>query len=142
MQLGLFLPTATNGQIASTTTPQFEPTFDNILEIVTTAERFGIDFGLSLAKLHGFGGPSRFWDSSLDPFTTVAALIARTSRIKLFATAPILAMPPAMAARAGATIDSIAPGRFGINIVTGWQRAEYDTMGMWPGDEHYANRYA
>ena len=26
-------------------------------------------------------------------------------------------------------------------IVTGWQRAEYDQMGLWPGDEHFRNRY-
>jgi pyrimidine oxygenase len=40
------------------------------------------------------------------------------------------------------TIDSIAPGRFGINIVTGWAPGEYSQMGLWPGDEHFGNRYA
>ena len=39
------------------------------------------------------------------------------------------------------TIDSISHGRFGVNLVTGWQKAEYDQMGMWPGDEHYKHRY-
>ncbi|MCR5880369.1 LLM class flavin-dependent oxidoreductase [Phenylobacterium sp. J367] len=39
------------------------------------------------------------------------------------------------------TIDSIAPGRFGINLVTGWQKAEYDQMGLWPGEAHYKTRY-
>jgi len=22
-------------------------------------------------------------------------------------------------------------------LVTGWQKAEYDQMGIWPGDEHF-----
>lgn len=39
------------------------------------------------------------------------------------------------------TIDSIAPGRFGVNLVTGWQKAEYSQMGLWPGEAHYTDRY-
>ena len=31
---------------------------------------------------------------------------------------------------------------FGVNVVTGWQKAEYSQMGLWPGDEHFAHRYA
>jgi pyrimidine oxygenase len=40
------------------------------------------------------------------------------------------------------TIDAIAPGRFGVNIVSGWQMAEYDQMGIWPGQSHFEQRYA
>lgn len=40
-----------------------------------------------------------------------------------------------------ATIDSIAPGRFGINIVTGWQTAEYEQMSLWPGPAYFGYRY-
>jgi pyrimidine oxygenase len=39
------------------------------------------------------------------------------------------------------TIDSISHGRFGINIISGWQRREYTQMGIWPGSEHYRRRY-
>src|ERR1700741_3787157 len=122
MDVGLFLPVATRGFLVSTTSPAFDPTFKNILSIVQRAEAANLDFCLSMVKLHGFGGPSRYWDACLDPFTSIAAVLARTSRIKLFASSPLLAYPPAMCARAAATIDSIAPGRFGINIVTGWQK--------------------
>ena len=40
-----------------------------------------------------------------------------------------------------ATIDSIAPGRFGINLITGWAEAEYSQMGLWPGDDYFSDRY-
>ena len=57
-------------------------------------------------------------------------------------TAATLTLPPAIAARMASTIDSIAgPGRFGINLITGWQKAEYDQMGLWPGESHYKDRY-
>jgi pyrimidine oxygenase len=53
----------------------------------------------------------------------------------------VLTLPPAIVARMASTIDSIAPGRFGINIVSGWAEAEYSQMGLWPGAEHYERRY-
>ena len=53
----------------------------------------------------------------------------------------VLTLPPAMVARMAVTIDSIAPGRFGVNIVSGWQKAEYEQMGLWPGDEYFGHRY-
>jgi pyrimidine oxygenase len=50
-------------------------------------------------------------------------------------------MPPPIAARMAVTIDSISHGRFGVNIISGWQRREYTQMGVWPGAEHYKRRY-
>ena len=86
------------------------------------AERYGLDFVLSMIKLRGFGGKTEFWDHNLESFTLMAGLAAVTTRIKLFATAATLAMPPAIAARMASTIDSISDGRFGLNLITGWQK--------------------
>ena len=71
----------------------------------------------------------------------MAGLAAVTKRIKLFASVAVLTLPPAMIARMAVTIDSIAPGRFGVNIVSGWQKAEFDQMGLWPGDGYFGYRY-
>jgi len=141
MQLGVFIPIGNNGWLISTTSPQYKPSFDLNRTIVEKAERFGFDFALSMIKLHGFGGPSQFWDYNLESFTLMAGLAAVTSRIQLFATCAVLTIPPAIAARMAVTIDSISHGRFGINIISGWQRREYTQMGMWPGSEHYRRRY-
>ena len=141
MQLGVFIPIGNNGWLISTTSPQYMPSFELNRTIVEKAERFGFDFALSMIKLHGFGGPSQFWDHNLESFTLMAGLAAVTTRIQLFATCAVLTMPPPIAARMAVTIDSIAPGRFGVNIISGWQRAEYAQMGIWPGAEHYKRRY-
>src|ERR1700704_549088 len=141
MELGVFIPIGNNGWLISTTSPQYRPTFDLNREIVEKAERFGFDFALSMIKLHGFGGPSQFWDYNLESFTLMAGLAAVTNRIQLFATCAVLTLPPAIAARMAVTIDSISHGRFGINIISGWQRREYTQMGIWPGSEHYRRRY-
>jgi pyrimidine oxygenase len=141
MQLGVFLPIGNNGWLISTTSPQYKPSFDLNRTIVEKAERFGFDFALSMIKLHGFGGPSQFWDYNLESFTLMAGLAAVTSRIQLFATCAVLTMPPPVTARMAVTIDSISHGRFGVNIISGWQRREYTQMGIWPGAEHYKRRY-
>ena len=141
MEIGVFIPIGNNGWLISTTSPQYTPSFDLNKEIVLRAEKYGFDFALSMIKLHGFGGPSRFWDDNLESFTLMAGLASITSRIELMATVAVLTLPPALCARMAMTIDSISHGRFGVNLVTGWQKAEYDQMGLWPGEEHYKYRY-
>src|SRR5258708_26147336 len=94
-----------------------------------------------MIKLRGFGGKSEFWDHNLDSFTLMAGLAAITSRIRLYATVPTLAVPPAIAARMSVTIDSISTGRFGLNVITGSQRPEYSHMGPLPPDEHSGHLY-
>jgi pyrimidine oxygenase len=141
MQIGVFIPIGNNGWLISSTAPQYLPTFDLNKEIVQKAERYNFDFALSMIKLRGFGGKTQFWDHNLESFTLMAGLAAVTSRIKLFATAATLTVPPAIAARMASTIDSISHGRFGLNLITGWQKPEYSQMGLWPGDEYFSRRY-
>nr|MEA2799888.1 pyrimidine oxygenase [Phenylobacterium sp.] len=141
MDIGVFIPIGNNGWLISETSPQYMPSFALNKEIVQKAERYGFDFALSMIKLRGFGGKTQFWEHNLESFTLMAGLAAVTSKIKIFATAATLTIPPAIVARMASTIDSIAPGRFGINLVTGWQKAEYDQMGLWPGEQHYSDRY-
>jgi pyrimidine oxygenase len=139
--LGVFVPTGNNGWIVSATSPQYLPTFELNRSVVERAERFGFDFALNMVKFRGFGGPTKFWDYTLETFTVMSALAAVTERIKLFSSVGTLSLHPAMVARMASTIDSVAPGRFGINIVSGWNRSEYAQMGMWPGDDYYDYRY-
>jgi pyrimidine oxygenase len=141
MDIGVFIPIGNNGWLISTTSPQYRPTFALNREIVQKAERYGLDFALSMIKLRGFGGKSEFWDHNLESFTLMAGLAAVTNRIKLYASVAVLTIPPAIVARMAATIDSISGGRFGVNIVSGWAKAEYEQMGLWPGDAHFPRRY-
>ena len=141
MNVGVFIPIGNNGWLLSETAPQYMPTFDLNKQVTLKAERYGLDFALSMIKLRGFGGKTQFWDHSLESFTLMSGLAAVTSRIKLYATAPTLCMPPAITARMAATVDAISNGRFGLNLITGWQRPEYSQMGLWPGDAYFARRY-
>jgi pyrimidine oxygenase len=141
MQVGVFVPINNNGWLISENAPQYLPSFDLNKQIAQSAEKHGLDFLLSMIKLRGFGGKTQFWEYGLESFTLMAGLAAVTERIKIYATCPTLIIPPAFAARMCNTIDSISHGRFGLNLITGWQPPEYTQMGLWPGDEHFRNRY-
>lgn len=141
MKIGVFVPIGNNGWLISTHAPQYMPTFELNKAIVQKAEHYHFDFALSMIKLRGFGGKTEFWDHNLESFTLMAGLAAVTSRIQIYATAATLTLPPAIVARMAATIDSISGGRFGVNLVTGWQKPEYEQMGIWPGDDYFSRRY-
>ncbi len=141
MDVGVFIPIGNNGWLISENAPQYMPTFELNKAIVQKAEHYHFDFALSMIKLRGFGGKTEFWEHNLESFTLMAGLAAVTSKIQLFATAATLTLPPAIVARMASTIDSISGGRFGVNLVTGWQKPEYSQMGLWPGDEFFGTRY-
>lgn len=141
MKLGVFIPIGNNGWLISENSPQYMPSFKLNRKIVQKAEELNFSFALSMIKLHGFGGKTEYWDHNLESFTLMAGLASVTKKIELFATCPVLAIPPAITARMAMTIHDISEGRFGINIISGWQRREYEQMGLWPGAEYYKRRY-
>ena len=141
MEFGVFIPIANDGWITSETSPKYMPTFELNSKICQLAESHGFGFALSMIKLRGSGGKTEHWDYALESFTLMSAIAAVTSKIRLYATVSTLTIPPAILARMAVTIDDVAPGRFGINIVSGWNQSEYTQMGIWPGDDHYEHRY-
>ena len=59
----------------------------------------------------------------------------------LYASVAISTIHPGVIAKMAATIDDISNGRFGVNIVSGWNKMEYAQMGLWRGDEYFKRRY-
>ena len=117
------------------------PSFELNREIVQKAESYGVDFALSMIKLRGFGGKTEFWDHNLEVLHPHGRP-GRGDRADQALRLDRDADDAAGDRRAhGITIDSICHGRFGINIVSGWAKAEYEQMGLWPGDEHFRKRY-
>ncbi|RFA08203.1 hypothetical protein B7R54_02430 [Subtercola boreus] len=138
---GVFLPVGNNGWILSTTSPQYEPTFALNRSIVERAEHYGLDFALAMLKYRGFGGETQHWNSTIDPLTLMAGLAPLTSRIKLYATVSPLSYNPIVVAKMAQLIDEMSGGRFGLNLIAGWNRSEYAQMDAWPGDDYYGYRY-
>src|SRR5258708_25407695 len=94
MQLGVFIPIGNNGWLISTTSPQYKPSFDLNKTVVQKAEAFGFDFALSMIKLHGFGGPSGFWDYNPESFTLMARPASPTDPHQFSPPRPAPDLPP------------------------------------------------
>lgn len=140
LELGLFLPIASNGFVFSRNAPAYPPSYQDMLAITLEAERIGFDYVFSMAKWRGFGGDIGMWDSSLESFSFMLALAARTQRLDLIATINPLLVHPAVMAKMAATFDDVSGGRLGLNLITGGLLGEYAQMGVLP--PHYdADRY-
>lgn len=142
LELGLFLPSTKGGLIiAKGTPPQNEPTWTLNRDVTLAAEAGGMEFVLSQVKWRGYGGETGHWDGALESFTLMSALAAVTSKIQLFASCAVRTVNPAVLAKMAVTVDQVAEGRFGVNIVAGWNKFEYAQMGLWSDDDYYLNRY-
>jgi pyrimidine oxygenase len=141
MEIGIFLPIAKGGFIVSRNVPPTWPTWQLNRDVTLKCEHFGFDFALSMVKFRGFGGETEYWDHALDSYTLTALLAPITKTIRLIPSVTLLSMHPAVAAKMAVTIEAACPGRFGLNIVSGWYKDEFNQMGLWPGDSHFERRY-
>ena len=141
MDLGVFCPVVNNHNVASENLKTFEPDWELNRDFVLLAEEAGFKFALSQVTLAGWGGKTQHWDKSLESFTLMSALAAATSKIRLYASVAVLTIPPPIIARMAMTIDDISDGRFGVNIVSGYNKKQYAQMDVWPGDEFFQTRY-
>jgi long-chain alkane monooxygenase len=76
-----------------------------------------------------------------DPIPLAAMIASNTSRMGVVATMSTMAWPPFMLARVSTTLDHIAGGRFGWNIVTSGEDAAAQNFGMGelpPREKRYA----
>ena len=141
MKFGVFLPNGSNGYVLSEAIKPYVPTYEHLKSITLEAERQGLSFALPMIKFKGFGGSTGYWDHCIEPFTLVSALASITKSLHFIPTVALLALHPAYTARMIATLSNISGGRIGLNIVTGWNSAEYEQMGLWPGSDFYEERY-
>ena len=105
-------------------------TWDESLSVARSAERAGIEAIIPVARWKGMGGSVNFNHRNFETFTWAAGLSAATERISIFATFHVPTVHPVRAAKEVATIDHISGGRFGLNIVAGWNEREIAMFGV------------
>jgi dimethylsulfone monooxygenase len=131
LKLGVFMPN--NSYTPSISTRKAVPndwTWESNLKIAQRAEAVGFDLLFPIAKWRGYGGVTNYYGYSLETTTWAAALLARTSRIRIFSTVHVPLFHPVVIAKMGATMDHISNGRWGLNVVSGWSEREFGMMGI------------
>lgn len=136
LMLGLFLPIQSGAWSPSTAPRGTSWTFDYNARCTVTAERLGFDLVFGLAQWMGkggYGGEMKFREMATDPLLVTAGLAALTKRILLVSTVHILyGWHPLHLAKFGATLSEMSGGRWGLNMVTGYKRSEFEMFGLEP----------
>jgi alkanesulfonate monooxygenase SsuD/methylene tetrahydromethanopterin reductase-like flavin-dependent oxidoreductase (luciferase family) len=104
-------------------------TWEQWLALATAAEQAGLDgfFRSDHYRSISRGEPA----GSLDAWATLAALAARTERIKLGTmVSPVTFRPASVLAKSVVTVDHVSGGRAELGIGGGWYQAEHDAYGF------------
>ena len=140
LKIGLFGANCSSGRSATTVPERWSASWPDCLRLARTAEAAGIDFMLPIARWKGYGGATDFHGTSLETMTWAAGLLAATERITVFGTVHAPLFNPLIAAKEFVTADHIGEGRFGLNLVVGWNEGEFEMFGV--SQREHEERYA
>ncbi|MFN3258683.1 MAG: LLM class flavin-dependent oxidoreductase [Ilumatobacter sp.] len=111
-------------------------TWPETVRIAQAADRHGFDAIIPVARWRSPSTTERAAaHRSFETFTWAAGLAAVTERIGVFATFHVPTVHPVRAAKEIATVDHISGGRLGVNVVAGWNAADFQMFGF-ELDEH------
>jgi FMNH2-dependent dimethyl sulfone monooxygenase len=130
LKLGLFAFNCKGGMAITTAPDAWLPTWANNIETARLADEAGLEFLLPIARWRGYGGASDFEGVSFETITWAAGLLASTRRITVFGTIHAPLIHPIVAAKQMATVDLLSEGRFGLNLVCGWNQDEFEMFGQ------------
>src|ERR1700712_4988271 len=129
-KLGIFSANCDGGLTMSLAPERWKADWDDIAAMTRIADDAGLEFILPVAKWRGYQGKANSYGRSFETLTHGAALGAVTRHIAIFSTVHVPLVTPAFGAKAIATIDHVSHGRAGLNIVCGWNQAEFDLHGV------------
>jgi FMNH2-dependent dimethyl sulfone monooxygenase len=130
LKLGIFAPNCSSGMAVTKVPERWQSTWPNNLRLTQLADDAGIEFMLPIARWKGYGGETDFEGSTLETITWACGLLAKTKRITVFGTVHAPLVHPIFAAKQFVTVDHISEGRFGLNVVCGWNQDEFDMFGI------------
>jgi FMNH2-dependent dimethyl sulfone monooxygenase len=113
LKLGIFSPNCSGGMAVTRVPERWDASWENNLRLAKMADEAGIEFLLPIARWKGYGGETDFEGSTL-VFGTVHAPLVH----------------PIFAAKQMVTVSHVAEGRFGLNIVCGWNQDEFAMFGI------------
>jgi len=129
-KIGIFAANC-DGGIAPTTVPErWQPTWENNVEIAQMADDAGLEFMLPLGRWAGSGGETDHNAVSFETVVWAGGILAATKRIIAFSTLHVALINPVFAAKQMVTADHMGKGRFGLNIVCGWNEDEFGMFGV------------
>jgi alkanesulfonate monooxygenase SsuD/methylene tetrahydromethanopterin reductase-like flavin-dependent oxidoreductase (luciferase family) len=129
-KLGLFGMNCSGGLSLTKAPERWDASWDNNVKAAQLADEVGLEFLLPIGRWHGYRGETDTQGSTFETLTWACGLLALTKEITTFGTLHVAFVNPVFAAKQMVTADQIGHGRFGLNIVSGWNSGEFGMMGV------------
>jgi dimethylsulfone monooxygenase len=129
-KLGLFAPNCSGGLTMTKAPERWEASWDNNVKAAQLSDEAGLEFILPVGRWHGYRGETDTEGTSFETLTWASGLLASTRELCVFGTLHVAFINPVFAAKQIVTADHIGKGRFGLNIVSGWNAGEFDMFGI------------
>jgi alkanesulfonate monooxygenase SsuD/methylene tetrahydromethanopterin reductase-like flavin-dependent oxidoreductase (luciferase family) len=129
-KLGLFGSNCSSGRAATRVPERWSGSWADNLRLAQMADVAGIDFLLPIGRWKGYGGATNFEGATLETTAWACGLLAATKKITVFSTVHAPLVHPVFAAKQFVTADQIGEGRFGLNVVCGWNEDEFAMFGV------------
>jgi len=138
-KLGLFGQNCSGGLSMSKVPERWDASWDNNLEAAQLADDAGLEFILPIGRWHGYKGETDTEGTTFETLTWASGLLAATKHVCVFGTVHVGFLSPIFAAKQMVTADHIGKGRFGLNMVYGWNAGEHAMFGvdLRPQEERY-----
>jgi alkanesulfonate monooxygenase SsuD/methylene tetrahydromethanopterin reductase-like flavin-dependent oxidoreductase (luciferase family) len=130
LQIGLFGPNCSSGRAVTLVPERWSGNWPDNKRLAQMSDDAGIDFLLPIGRWKGYGGDTDYQGTTLETITWATGLLASTRHITVFGTVHAPIFNPVVAAKEMVTADHIGEGRFGLNIVVGWNEGEFDMFGV------------
>lgn len=140
LKLGLFGANCSNGRSYTTVPERWVASWENNVALARLADATGIECMVPIARWKGYGGATNVNGSSFESTNWASGLLSETRRVNVFATIHVPLHHPIIAAKQIATADHLGRGRFGVNIVCGWNEDEFKMFGI--RKREHDDRYA
>jgi dimethylsulfone monooxygenase len=138
-KIGFFGPNCSSGRYTTMVPERWTGNWSDNLRLAKMMDDAGLDFILPIGRWKGYGGDTDYQGATFETITWATGLLAATKRLVAFGTVHAPLFHPLIAAKQMVTADHVGHGRFGLNIVCGWNEGEFDMFGV-DGKDH-ASRY-
>ena len=141
-KLGLFGMNCLGGLSLTKAPERWDASWDNNVKAAKLADEAGLEFLLPIGRWHGYQGESDTQGTTFETSPGPAGCWPRRKDITTFGTLHVAFVNPVFAAKQMVTADHIGHGRFGLNVVSGWNPIEFGMMGVALGDHDGRYDYA
>jgi len=130
LKIGIFGANCSSGRSATKVPERWSASWPDCRRLARLADEAGIDFMLPIGRWKGYGGDTDFHGSTLETITWAVGLLSATERMTVFGTVHAPLFHPLIAAKEFVTADHVGEGRFGVNLVVGWNEGEFEMFGV------------